>query len=321
MISDALNPARMVAAADDHERKGADPWLQDLVRAGGDTERIVVPRERIVDLRTLWPLLQRELRDSLRNKWFVLYTLSFGGLAFALAYLSNIGTGLSGMAGFGKTAASLVNLTLLVVPLMALTMGAVSLSTERDRGMLGYLLAQPVSRIEVYLAKFLGQGLAFTGAIALGFGISAAALARHGLGDGALFLRLAGLSVLLALSLLALGMLIATVARRSTSAMGFAVFAWLAVTLLGDLGLLGATSFLDLEVKDMLALSLLNPTQVFKLGSIVGFDATLDLLGPAGLYAVRTLGSWLSPVLVGALVLWILVPLTLGALIFARRPL
>jgi Cu-processing system permease protein len=197
----------------------------------------------------------------------------------------------------------------------------VSLSTERDRGMLGYLLAQPVSRIEVYLAKFLGQGLAFTGAIALGFGVSAASLARHGLGDGALFLRLAGLSVLLALSLLALGMLIATVARRSTSAMGFAVFAWLAVTLLGDLGLLGATSFLDLQVKDMLALSLLNPTQVFKLGSIVGFDATLDLLGPAGLYAVRTFGDWLSLALVGALVLWIVIPLTIGALVFARRPL
>ena len=167
----------------------------------------------------------------------------------------------------------------------------------------------------------MGQGLAFTGAITLGFGISATALAQHGLGDGAIFARLAGLSVLLALSLLALGMLIATVARRSTSAMGFAVFAWLAVTLLGDLGLLGATSLLDLEVKDMLALSLLNPTQVFKLAAIVGFDATLDLLGPAGLYAVRTYGEGLSLVLVLVLVAWVLVPLVLGALIFARRPL
>lgn len=284
-------------------------------------DRFSVPRERLVDVRSLWPLLQRELRDSLRNKWFALYTLGFGTLAFGLAYLANMGTGLAGMAGFGKTAASLVNLTLLVVPLMALTMGAVSLSTERDRGMLAYLLAQPVSRLEVYLAKFLGQGLAFTGAITLGFGVSAAALARHGLGDGALFLRLAGLSVLLALSLLALGMLIAAIARRSTSAMGVAVFVWLGVTLFGDLGLLGATTMLDLEVREMLTLSLLNPTQVFKLGSIVGFDATLDLLGPAGLYAVRTYGTHITTVFVGALVLWTLLPLTLGALIFARRPL
>ena len=269
----------------------------------------------------LWALVQRELRDSLRNKWFGLYTFGFGGLAFGLAYLSNVGTGLAGMAGFGKTAASLVNLTLLVVPLMALTMGATSLSGERERGMLAYLLAQPVSRFEVYLAKFLGQGLAFTGAIALGYGISAAALARHGLGDGLLFLRLAGLSVLLALSLLAIGMGIATVARRAASAMGTAVFAWLLITLLGDLGLLGATTLLDLEVRDMLGLSLLNPTQVFKLASIAGFDATLDLLGPAGLYAVRTLGAGLTPTLVGTLVAWTLVPLTLGALLFARRPL
>lgn len=285
------------------------------------TKPIELPRERLIDLRTMWPLLQRELRDSLRNKWFLLYTLAFGGLAVALAFLSNIGTGLSGMAGFGKTAASLINLTLLVVPLMALTMGAVSLSTERDRGMLGYLLAQPVSRVEVYLAKFLGQGLAFVGAIALGFGVCAAALAQNGAGDGLLFVRIAALSALLALSLLAIGMLIATVARRSTSAMGIAVFVWLAVTLLGDLGLLGATTFLNLEVSDMLTLSFLNPTQVFKLASIAGFDATLDLLGPAGLYAVRTFGDWLSPVFVGLLALWTIVPLTVGALLFARRPL
>jgi len=287
----------------------------------GEVEVSAHGPERSFALRTIWTLLQRELRDSLRNKWFLLYTLSFAGLALALAYLSNIGTGLAGMAGFGKTAASLVNLTLLVVPLMALTMGAVSLSSERERGMLAYLLAQPVSRYEVYFAKFLGQGLAFSGAIALGFGLSAAALAQHGLGDSALFLRLAGLSVLLALSLLAIGMSIAVFARRSASAMGMAVFAWLAVTLLGDLGLLGATTFLDLEVKDMLTLSLLNPTQVFKLGAIQGFDATLDLLGPAGLYAVRTFGDRLAWLLGGALVAWTLIPLLIGAFFFARRPL
>jgi len=170
---------------------------------------------RQLALRTIWTLLQRELRDSLRNKWFLLYTLSFAGLALALAYLSNIGTGLAGMAGFGKTAASLVNLTLLVVSLKAVTMGAASLPSEQERGMLAYLLAQPVSGYEVDLAKFLGQGLAFSGAIALGFGLSAAALAQHGLGDSALFLRLDGLSVLLALSLLAIGMSIAVFARLS----------------------------------------------------------------------------------------------------------
>jgi Cu-processing system permease protein len=60
---------------------------------------------------------------------------------------------------------------------------------------------------------------------------------------------------------------------------------------------------------------------VFKLASIAGFDSTLDLLGPAGLYAVQTFGAGLSTLLVGLLVAWIIVPLTLAWGVFVRRPL
>ncbi len=172
------------------------------------------PREWIVDPRTLWPLLCKELRDSLRNKWFILYTVVFVALSIGLAYLSQLGTGYAGLAGFGKTAASLVNLTLLVVPLMGITMGALSLSGERDRGMLAYVLAQPVTRTEVFFAKFMGQSAAFVATIGIGFGLSAMLLSRHGSADGALFLWLAGLSMLLALSMLAIGMLIGTLVRH-----------------------------------------------------------------------------------------------------------
>ena len=271
--------------------------------------------------RSFGPLIRKELRDSIRNRWFLLYGVAFAAMAVALSYVSQLGTGMAGMAGFGKTAASLVNLTLLVVPLMAITMGALSLANDRDRGMLAYVLAQPVHRCEVYLAKFVGQGLAFSGSIALGFGISAAVLAQQGVADGSLFLRIAGLSILLALSMLAIGMLIATVVRRSSAAMGASITVWLVVTLFGDLGLMGATTLFDLEVSQLLTLSFFNPTQVFKLASIAGFDATLDLFGPAGLYAVRTMGAWLVPALVGTLVLWILAPLLLGLALFTRRPL
>jgi Cu-processing system permease protein len=277
--------------------------------------------EWIVDPRMLWPLVRKELRDSLRNKWFILYTIAFAVLAVGLAYLSQLGTGYGGLAGFGKTAASLINLTLLVVPLMGITMGALSLSSERDRGMLAYVLAQPVTRTEVFLAKFVGQSVAFVATIAIGFGVSAALLSRYGSADGALFLRLAGLSILLALAMLAIGMLIATLARRPGAAVGISIFVWLAVTLLGDLGMMGASTLLKLEVDQMLAMALANPTQVFKLASVSGFDATLDLLGPAGLYAVQTFGTWLSPLLIGLLVAWIIVPLMLAWAVFVRRPL
>ena len=77
-----------------------------------------------MDFSIVWTLAQKELRDALRNRWFVLFTLVFAALAFSFAYLSVAGAGTSGIAGFARTAASLVNLVLLIVPLLALTVGA-----------------------------------------------------------------------------------------------------------------------------------------------------------------------------------------------------
>jgi len=51
-------------------------------------------------------------------------------LSLAFSYLAMASSGMVGFAGFGRTAASLINLVLLIVPLMALTIGAQSLSGE-----------------------------------------------------------------------------------------------------------------------------------------------------------------------------------------------
>lgn len=278
--------------------------------------------EMVLDPRTIVPLVRKELRDALRNRWFLLYTLAFGALAVGLATLSQIGAGLSGFAGFGKMAASLVNLVLLVVPLMALTVGASGLSAERERGMLAYLLSQPVTRLEVFAAKFIGLGLALSGSISTGFGLSVALLAfRSAQADVGVFVRLVALSIMLALAMLAVGMLLSVTLRRSSTAIGAAVFVWLGFVFVGDLGLMGATVMFKLPVEQLFGLSMMNPTQAFKLAAVGGFDSTLDLLGPAGLYGVQTFGPWLTPLLLGAMSAWIIAPLCVAGAVFTRRPL
>ncbi|MHC5001581.1 MAG: ABC transporter permease, partial [Planctomycetota bacterium] len=162
--------------------------------------RWIVPRHLIT-------IARKEIRDSLRNRWFMLYTAAFSVLALALSGLSLAGTGMDGFAGFGRTAASLINLVLLIVPLMGLTAGAASLAGERERGTLAYLLSQPVTRMEVVLGKYLGLALALLGSLALAFGISAAVIAgRSGAADASAFVRLVVLAELLALAMLSLGM-------------------------------------------------------------------------------------------------------------------
>src|SRR5262249_31707271 len=158
------------------------------------------------------------------------------------------------------------NLVLLIVPLMGLTLGAASLSGERERGTLETLLAQPIRRGEVLLGKYIGLAVALLGALAAGFGTTGAVLAWQGAASNASqFVAMFALSVLLAWSMLSVGFLISAVARRTTLALGAAIFVWLALVFLGDLGLMGGALTLHMSAGELLAWALLNPLQVFKM--------------------------------------------------------
>lgn len=265
-------------------------------------------------------LARKEVRDALRNRWFILYAICFAALSLGLASVALAGTGRFGMAGFGRTAASLVNLVLLIVPLMGLTLGAAALSGERERGTLEALLSQPIGRGDVLLGKFLGLGIAIAGALAAGFGTTAAVLASKGASANmSQFIGIFLLSVVLGWSMLSIGFLISAVARRTTVALGAAIFAWLTFVFLGDLGLMGGAMTLRMTAGELLAAALVNPLHVFKLFAVSGMHRSLDLLGPAGLYASQTFGDTLPALLGSVLLAWIVVPLALAWGVFAIR--
>ncbi len=274
----------------------------------------------MMDLMNVWALTHKELRDAHRNRWFVLYSAAFAALALALAGLGLSGAGEYGFAGLGRTGASLINLVLLIVPLMGLSLGALSLAGERERGTLLYLLAQPVTRLEVLMGKYLGLALALLAALTLGFGLSGLWIAwRGGASQAREYLALVILSYLLALASLSLGFLLSSLVRKGATAIGLALFAWLTLVFFGDLGLMGTALTLRLKAGDLLALALLNPLQVFKMAAILAIRSSLEVLGPAGLYALRAYGARLMPLLLMILAAWIVVPVSLAYLVFQRR--
>jgi Cu-processing system permease protein len=274
-----------------------------------------------LSLTTVWTLAQKELRDALRNRWFLLYTAAFAVLALAFSYLALAGAGIVGFAGFGRTAASLINLVLLIVPLMALTVGSQSLAGEWERGTLAYLLAQPVHRYEIFLGKYLGLALSLLAALALGFGISGLVMAIGGAGsaDPAQYVQLTWLAFLLSLTMLSVGFLVSAFTRRASVAVGIGLFLWLAFVFLGDLGMMGTSMALRVPIANLFVMSLSNPLQVFKMAAILNIRATLDILGPAGIYAVQRYGAALLGVFLAVLGLWIVLPALLAYLRFAAR--
>jgi Cu-processing system permease protein len=186
--------------------------------------------------------------------------------------------------------------------------------------MLAYLLAQPVTRIEVLLGKYIGLGAAMFATIVLGLGACAGVLAwKSGSTHPATILWFAGLSVALAMGMLSVGMLISTVARRASVATGLAVFAWLVLVFVSDLGLMAGTLAFKLRIETLFVVSLLNPLQVFKMWSLHAVDTSLDVLGPAGLYATEEVGAALHPLFAACLGAWIILPLGAAATVFSRR--
>ena len=73
----------------------------------------------------------REIREAVRSRWFVLSSASFLVLSLGLSLLGLAGAQRSGLAGFDRTTAGLLNLALLFVPLVTLSLGGLGLAGER----------------------------------------------------------------------------------------------------------------------------------------------------------------------------------------------
>jgi Cu-processing system permease protein len=126
------------------------------------------------------------------------------------------------------------------------------------------------------------------------------------------------LAFMLVLVSLSIGFLISSMVRKGSTAISIALFIWLLLLIFGDLGLMGTSMVLKLGVGHLFTLTLLNPMQIFKIAAILNIHGSLEVLGPAGIYAVRAYGSQLMPGLIAVLLAWTLLPMTLAFFAFRR---
>jgi Cu-processing system permease protein len=265
-------------------------------------------------------ILAREVRESVRSRWFLAMTLVFCALALGVSYLSFTGAGALGFAGFNRTVASLLNLMLLFVPLMGLLVGALGISGEREDGTLGYLLAQPVSRRAVYAAKWAGQGAGLAGSIALGLGLAGLVVGWEAGGEGAgAFAVLAFDALLLGAASLSLGVLFSVASGSRMKALVGALVLWVVFAFVLDAASVGLVVAGKTGASGLFALAFANPIQLAKVFCLLALSAKLEMLGPAGLHAVRAFGPVGAAALVGsALAAWAILPAAAGWLLFRR---
>ncbi len=263
-------------------------------------------------MRPIYIIAKREFLDAIRNRWFFFFAILFIILDSTVSYsgITNIGD-----RTFLKPAVSLLNLSLILVPLMALIMGANSFTGAKESWEL--LLIQPISRREAILGKYLGLGIAITTTLILGF-ISAGLILILNIGYGEIghFLLLILLSILLSLVFISIASLTSIVLGEKAKSIGFSFMLWFWFVIIYDFILVSITLAVG-EV--IIALLFLNPADLVRTTFLTSLGSAA-LIGPAGAVLYKTFGSLIG-MIVSLIVLlcWILLPLILALFIFERK--
>lgn len=270
------------------------------------------------DINNIVLVAVKESREALRNRWFLLYALCFAVLAFFLLFIGSARNEIAGYSAFGKTAASLINLIMLFVPLISLVTGAITISGERENNTLVYLLSHPVSKTEVLIGKYSGLLFSILLTLLFGFGLAGFVIALQGAGkDVSVYILTILLSAFLASSFLSIGILISVISNKTSKSLGIAVFIWLFFLIFGDLGVMGTTLAMNLGVENLFLITSMNPVEAFKIASVLNLSSRFEILGPAAVYAVRNYGvTNIYILLFSVLFLWSFIPLALSILYF-----
>jgi Cu-processing system permease protein len=259
---------------------------------------------------------REELVLALRSRWTQIFAGVFGALAVSVAGAGYVLSGGHGVQDFARTAVSLVQLVLLLVPLTALVIGVLSLAPERGAAEL--MFSQPVSRTTILFGKLLGLFQALGAAEAVGFGAAGMVVYAQSGGDrlsGFLLLVLASLitpAVFLGLAaLLSAGAL----GRRRTRALALALVVWFVAVVFLDLLALGAASLMPSgpASRVLMVSAIVNPLAAVRTGALLAIEGT-GAFGAASLALFRFAGGprGVGLVIGLSLLLWLVAPVALA---------
>jgi Cu-processing system permease protein len=274
-----------------------------------------------MDFNAIKTIARQELVINIRNRWTLVFAGVFGVLVLAISYFGLVTAGSVGFQGFARTSASLLNMVLYIVPLVALTMGTLSFTSEKSAGEL--LFSQPVSRGEILLGKFLGLFASIFTATLIGFGLAGVIIAaKAGTEGGLRYPALVGFSLLLALIFLSLSAFISALCHRKSKAFGVALFVWFFFVLFYDLLVIGLTFLFKERTANAFIFGSLfgNPVDMVRIASLMTLNGK-DIFGAGGAALLRFLGGERLSILLLliALGLWVVAPLFVAQRLLRRQ--
>lgn len=254
-------------------------------------------------------IIRFELSNAFRSKWIIAYSLFF----FLLSYLL-----LSFETDSAKSAISMMNIVLIVIPLVSIIFGTIFVYNCREY--IEMILCQPIDRTSLFLGLYLGNS------IPLASGFLAGTLAGFLL-NGFSFSSTEGFIILLAVGasltfiFTAIAFYVAIKFSDKAKGLGFAIILWLILAVVYDgLILIFVYFFQEYPIDNtVLIISLLNPIDLGRILFILNFDVSA-LMGYTGALFNKFFGGSLGMILsVTTLLLWFFIPTLLGLRGFKKK--
>lgn len=239
-------------------------------------------------VKTVYNLAREEFLSGLRNRWILVYSLSYLLLAIAISPFSLAGLNILGMKAVGKVLSALINISLYLVPLISLITSTVAIVGDRETNYMEWLMSNPVSEKAYLLGKFIGLILSIAVATLLGFGVASwFVILFLPPEDVSKYFLLISVALLLSAVYVAMGLLISVLSRTRYHALGTGFLIWFFTVFVFDLFMM---SFLLSILNDPLIASLaatLNPIQGIRLNMISVIDPEMTFLGFTGVAELR----------------------------------
>ncbi len=236
----------------------------------------------------IYLIAKEEFLGGLRNRWLLIYMLSYLLLAITLSPFSLAGLNILGMKAVGKVLSSLINLSLYLIPLISLITSSVSIVGDRETNYMEWLMSNPVSERSYLLGKYLGLSLSIAISTLAGFGLASwFVILFLPPEDTSKYFLLIGVALITSLVYVAIGLVISIVSKSRYYALGTSFFIWFFTVFIYDLIIM---SFILTNVKDLVVSSIIavtNPVEAVRIHMIHVIDPELTFLGFTGVGVLR----------------------------------
>ncbi len=236
-------------------------------------------------MKNLYLIAYLDLKESLRAKWFVVYSLVFGGM-IALFFIAGVTESqVMGFSGLSRLLLMYIQITIVILPIFILITTVRSISGDRDNHILEYMLSFPISLKQYYWGKIIGRFI--TVYLPVIFAMIIAVI--YGAFKGAdipwnIFFLYTGLLFALSSSFLGIAFFISSFVKSSEVALGIAFFIWIFLLAFIDIALISLMMQERFNEGVIIAISLANPMEIFRVAAISLFDPELTVMGPVAFY-------------------------------------